>query len=211
MVVRTVELMTRVGIIIGSARPGRNGEAVGRWVHEVANAHGGAEYELVDLADHDLPQLDESVPAAAGQYANQHTRLWADVVGGLDAFVFVTPEYNHSMPGLLKTALDFVYAEWNHKAAGFVGYGADGGIRAVEQLRQVMAHLKVADVGPQVTLSLWTDFVNMNEFRPDARHEASLKTMLDELLSWARALRSVRTGSAPNESVLTETVVEPVG
>ncbi|MFD2081237.1 NAD(P)H-dependent FMN reductase [Actinopolymorpha cephalotaxi] len=193
--------MTRVGIIIGSTRPGRNGEAVGRWVHERASAHGGAEYELVDLADFDLAHLDESVPAAAGQYAHQRTRRWADTVRGFDAFVFVTPEYNHSMPGVLKTALDFVYAEWNHKAAGFVGYGVDGGVRAVEQLRQVMAHLKIADVGPQVTLSLWNDFVNLSEFQPDARHEASLATMLDELLSWARALRTVRE----------EPVPEPVG
>ncbi|MGW0229371.1 NADPH-dependent FMN reductase [Actinopolymorpha singaporensis] len=203
--------MTRVGIIIGSTRPGRNGEAVGRWVQEVAHAHGGGEYELIDLAAFDLPHLDEIVPAAAGQYALQHTRRWAETIRGLDAFVFVTPEYNHSMPGVLKTALDFVYAEWNHKAAGFVGYGADGGVRAVEQLRQVMAHLKVADVGPQVTLSLWTDFVNMNEFRPDARHEATLATMLDELLSWARALRTVRTESVHNGTVRKEAVAEPVG
>ncbi|WP_020577412.1 NADPH-dependent FMN reductase [Actinopolymorpha alba] len=187
--------MTKVGIIIGSTRPGRNGEAVARWVHELASQHGGAEYDVVDLAEFDLPHLDEAVPAAAGQYAHPHTQRWADAVRALDAFIFVTPEYNHSMPGVLKTALDFVYAEWNHKAAGFVGYGVDGGIRAIEQIRQVMAHLKVADVGPQVALSLWTDFVNLSEFQPDPRHEATLKTMLDEVLSWAEALRSVRAGT----------------
>lgn len=184
--------MTRVGIIIGSTRPGRNGEAVASWVHELATRHGGADYDVVDLADFDLPQLDEAVPAAMGQYAQPHTRRLADVVRELDAFVFVTPEYNHAMPGVLKTALDFVYAEWNHKAAAFVGYGADGGVRAIEQIRQVLAYLKVADVGPQVALSLWTDFVNFTQFQPDPRHEVTLKTMLDELLSWAQALRSVR-------------------
>jgi NAD(P)H-dependent FMN reductase len=186
--------MTRVGIIIGSTRPGRNGETVARWVHDLASKQGGADYEIVDLAEFGLPHLDEAVPAAMGQYAQPHTRRWADTVRAFDAYIFVTPEYNHSMPGALKTALDFVYAEWHHKAAGFVGYGADGGIRAIEQIRQVMAHLKVADVGPQVTLSLFTDFVNLSEFQPDPRHEATLKTMLDEMLSWAGALRTVRAG-----------------
>lgn len=188
--------MTKVGIIIGSTRPGRNGDTVARWVHDLATKHGGAEYEIVDLADYELPHLDEAVPAAMGEYAHPHTKRWAAAVGACDAYIFVTPEYNHSMPGALKTAFDFVYAEWHHKAAGFVGYGADGGIRAIEQIRQVVAHLKVADVGPQVSLSLFTDFVNFNEFQPDPRHEAAVKTMLDEVLSWAGALRTVRAGTA---------------
>ena len=149
----------RVAIVIGSTRPGRKGDAVARWVYERACQHGGAEFEIVDLARQDLPMLDEPVPAIHGQYERAHTKAWARVIASFDAYVFVTPEYNRSIPAALKNAIDFLYPEWNDKAAGFVSYGADaGGARAVEHLRLVMGELRVADVRTHVALSLFDDF-----------------------------------------------------
>ncbi|NUS03817.1 MAG: NAD(P)H-dependent oxidoreductase [Nonomuraea sp.] len=133
--------MTKIAIIAGSTRPGRAGEAVARWVLDQAGRRGDASYELVDLAEVDLPHLDEPLPPALGRYTHPHTRRWAATVAACDGYVFVTPEYNHSLPGSLKNALDRVYAEWNDKAAAFVSYGIDGGVRAVEALRVVAGAL----------------------------------------------------------------------
>src|SRR5687768_15220962 len=180
--------MTKVGIILGSTRPGRNGEAVAKWVHTIASKRTDAEYELVDLLDFNLLHLDEAVPPSMGQYAHQHTKDWAAKIAEFDAYVFVTPEYNHSTSGALKNAIDFLYAEWNNKAAGFVSYGSAGGVRAVEHLRLIMAELQVADVRAQVMLSLSTDFENYSAFKPAAQHEQFFKQMLDQLLAWGAAL-----------------------
>ena len=184
--------MTRIGIIVGSTRPGRNGEAVARWVYEHASRRSDATYELVDLADLDLPLLDEPVPAAMGQYSKPHTQAWAASVASYDGFVFVVPEYNHAVSGALKNAIDFVYAEWNDKAAGFVGYGSAGAVRAVENLRLIMGELQVADVRTQVALSLATDFENYSVFTPADSHLPILSTMLDQVVAWSEALAPVR-------------------
>lgn len=98
--------MTKIAIILGSTRPGRNGEAVARWVHELAVKRGDADYDLIDLLDYNLPHLDEMVPPIMGQYSNQHTHVWAATIAQYDGFVFVTPEYNHSTSGALKNAID---------------------------------------------------------------------------------------------------------
>ena len=130
--------MLNVAIITGSTRPGRKSEAVARWVHGIAARRDGASFELVDIADFDLPLLDEPVPPMMHQYSKPHTVSWAAKIAAFDAFVFVTPEYNHGTSGALKNAIDFLFQEWNDKAAGFVGYGSAGGVRAVESLRLVM-------------------------------------------------------------------------
>lgn len=184
--------MTKIGIILGSTRPGRNGEAVAKWVYDIANRRSDAEFELVDLLDYDLPHLDEAIPASQGMYANEHTKQWAAKIAELDGFVFVTPEYNHSTSGALKNAIDFVYGEWNNKAAGFVSYGAAGGTRAVEHLRLIMGELQVADVRAQVALSLFADFENYSTFKPGPQHEDTLGVVLDQTVSWTKALETVR-------------------
>ena len=183
----------RVALVIGSTRPGRKGDAVARWVYEHACQHGDAEFEIVDLAEHDLPVLDEPMPAIHGQYERAHTRAWARVIASFDAYVFVTPEYNRSIPGALKNAIDFLYPEWNDKAAGFVSYGVDaGGARAVEHLRLVMGELRVADVRTHVALSLFDDFEEFTTPAPRPHQEAKLADLVNELVAWARALRTVR-------------------
>ena len=166
-----------------------------RWVHEIARKRTDAEFEVVDIQDFNLPLLDEPVPPSMGQYSKPHTKAWAAKVGSFDAFVFVTPEYNHGTSGALKNAIDFLFAEWNNKAAGFVGYGSAGGVRAVEQLRLVMAEVQVATVRNQVALSLFTDFENFTTFKPDPRHEKSVNAMLDQVLAWGGALQPLRKKS----------------
>ena len=184
--------MLKIAIILGSTRPGRNGEAVAKWVVERAKARSDAQFELLDVKDFNLPLLDEPVPPSMGQYSKEHTKRWAATINAFDAYVFVTPEYNHSTSGALKNAIDFIYKEWNNKAAGFVSYGSAGGARAVEHLRLIMAEMQVATVRAQVMFSLMTDFENFSTFKPAAQHESSLKTMLDQLVSWGTALKGVR-------------------
>lgn len=116
-------------------------------------------------------------------------------MGGFDGFVFVTPEYNHSTSAALKNAIDFLYTEWNNKAAGFVGYGSAGGTRAVEHLRLIMAEVQVATVRNQVQLSLFTDF-EISVFKPHDSKEKNVNVMLDQLVSWSQAMKAVRDSSA---------------
>ncbi len=187
----------RVGIILGSTRPGRLGESVAKWVLERAHARPDAEFELVDLKDYPLPHLDEPWPASAGRYAHDHTKEWAKKIASFDGFVFVTPEYNHSTSGVLKNAIDYLSAEWANKSAGFVSYGASGGVRAVEQLRLVLGELQVADVRAQVSFSLFTDFEEFRAFRPDPAKERAVHRMLDQVLAWAHVLRPLRATEPP--------------
>jgi NAD(P)H-dependent FMN reductase len=184
--------MTRIGIILGSTRPNRNGEQVANWVYETAALRSDADFELVDLRDYPLPHLDEPLPPSMGQYQNDHTKEWSDKIASFDGFVIVTPEYNHSTSGVLKNAIDYLYAEWNNKAVGFVSYGAVGGARAAEQLRLISGELQMADVRQQVALSLLTDFENYSVFKPSAYHVAALNTLLDQVVAWSSALAPLR-------------------
>ena len=188
--------MTRIGIILGSTRPNRNGEQVARWVYDIASRRSDAEFELIDLRDYPLPHLDEPLPPSMGQYQNEHTRQWADKIASFDGFVIVTPEYNHSTSGVLKNAIDYLYAEWNNKAAGFVSYGGVGGARATEQLRLVVGELQMADVRQQVALSMLTEFENFSVFKPGDYNLAALSTLLDQVIAWSNALAPLRQPAA---------------
>jgi NAD(P)H-dependent FMN reductase len=187
--------MTKIGIILGSTRPGRNGEAVARWVHQIAAERDDAEFTLVDLLDYKLPHLDEAIPPSLGQYAQPHTQAWAATIASFDGFVFVTPEYNHSTSGALKNAIDFLYGEWNNKACGFVSYGSAGGTRAVEHLRLIAGELQLADVRGQVALSLHTDFENFSVFTPGDHHRPAVNAMLDQVVAWSEALAPLRAAA----------------
>ncbi|MGO1972038.1 MAG: NADPH-dependent FMN reductase [Propionibacteriaceae bacterium] len=196
--------MTRIAIIVGSVRSPRLGEAVGEWTLETARkvAPEGVEIQLVDLATFDLPVLDEPAPAMSGSVAHEHTKRWGATIGSFDGFVLVTPEYNHGVPGPLKNAIDYLFHEWNDKAVGFVSYGTHGGVRAVEQLRQIAGELKLADVRAQVALNVFTDVdytgfdlsdpTTIGAFLPAERHADDLTEMLAEVTSWSRALAGVR-------------------
>lgn len=184
--------MIKIAIIVGSTRPGRKADSVAKWVHEIAKKRSDAAFEIVDIKDYNLPLLDEPVPPSMGQYSQPHTKAWSAKIASYDAYVFVTPEYNHGTSGALKNAIDYLYQEWNNKVAGFVGYGSVGGTRAVENLRLVMGELQVADVRTQVALSLFTDFENFTTFKPAPIHEKSVNTMLDQVIAWGGAMKKLR-------------------
>jgi NAD(P)H-dependent FMN reductase len=184
----------RIAILVGSTRPTRNGEAVARWVLEQAAGRPGATYELLDLADFPLPPFDEAVSPAYVPSTRDDVVRWAETVAAYDGFVFVTPEYNHSIPGALKNAMDYLYAEWNNKAAAFVAYGSMGGARAVEHLRGIASELQLAHVRQQLGFSLFTDFEQMRRFTPGPQHADAAQAMFDQLETWALAMRSVREG-----------------
>lgn len=183
--------MVKIGIIIGSTRPGRVGEGVAKWVYEMSKARSDAEFELVDIRDYELPLLDEPELAATQKYSKEHTKKWSAKIAEFDGYIFVTPEYNHSTSAALKNALDFLYIEWTNKAAGFVSYGAVGGSRAVEALRTIMAQFKIADVREQVMLFLADDFEN-GVLKPKPRHEKSANTLFDQVIAWSAALKTLR-------------------
>lgn len=185
--------MVKIAVVVGSTRPQRRSRQVAEWVHSRATARGGADFELLDLADYNLPLLDEPMPPSMGQYSHEHTKVWAEAIARFDGFIFVTAEYNHSVPGALKNALDYVYAEWNNKAAGFVSYGSAGGVRAVENLRLITAELQMAGVRAQVALPFATEFENYTVFTPSDDAEEALKPLLDQLVAWSTALKTLRT------------------
>src|SRR6202044_3973310 len=185
-------LMIRIGIILGSTRPNRHGEQVARWVYDNASLRSDPEFELVDLRDYPLPHLDEPLPPSMGQYQNEHTKTWAAKIASFDGFVFVTPEYNHSTSGVLKNAIDYLYAEWNNKAMGAVSYGAVGGARAAEHLWPIAGGLKKADVRANVALSMFAEFRNFTDFAPGEHQIQALDALLGEVLAWSSALAPLR-------------------
>src|SRR6185312_1501052 len=190
-----INQMLKVAIITGSTRPGQNGKAVSQWIFDLAKVREDADFEIIDIADHNLPLLDEPIPPLIGPYTKVHTKRWASKIQTFDAFVFVTAEYNHGIPGALKNAIDYLYKEWNNKAAGIVSYGSAYGARSAEALRLVMGELMIADVRQQVLLSLFTDFENFSKFNPNPRNEQSLNTMLDQVVAWSAALKPLRERS----------------
>jgi NAD(P)H-dependent FMN reductase len=178
---------------VGSTRPGRNGKAVADWVASKAKSRTAADYELVDLADYPLPHLGEALPPAMEQNAGDHTKAWTAKIGGYDGFIFVTPEYNHSTSGVLKNAIDYLSAEWNNKAAGFVSYGSLGGARAIEHLRGILSELQVAHVRQQVSFSLFSDFENFSVFNPGPQHDDVAEELFGQLEAWSSALKPLRS------------------
>jgi NAD(P)H-dependent FMN reductase len=166
------------------------------WVLSRAREYGGAEFELVDLADYALGNLDEPGNPTFAQYTHEHTREWSRVVDAFDGYVFVVPEYNHSFPGALKNAIDYVYNEWNDKAAGIVSYGGwAAGVRAAEALRLVLAEVQVATVRAQPAVNTHAGF-ETEYYVPTAGITAQVAFMLEQLLSWAGALETVRAAKA---------------
>jgi NAD(P)H-dependent FMN reductase len=194
----------KIAIVIGSTRPGGKAKSVGEWACAIARKREDADFEVLDVADFDLPLLDEPEPAMlldvglpfSDQYTREHTRAWSMAVASFDGYVFVTPEYNHGTSGALKNAIDFLYHEWRDKAAGFIGYGYTLGARSIESLRLTMAAVQVATVRPQLGLSLFTDFRDSTEFTPAQRQEQGLNALLDHVIAWSAALRPLREPSA---------------
>lgn len=186
--------MTRLAVLIGSTRPGRVGEPIARWVAARAAIHGDFEVDLVDLAQVGLPLLDEPHHPRLGEYTHEHTTAWSRRISQADAFVFVTPEYNHGYSAVLKNAIDYLYHEWQHKPVAFVSYGGNsGGLRAVQQLKQVIVALNMVPVVEAVSLPFVGSMLDANgSFEPTQSLERSLKSMLDAVTLWGSTLSVMR-------------------
>jgi NAD(P)H-dependent FMN reductase len=185
--------MNKLHVIIASTRPGRVGLPIGRWFFETAGRHGKWEVRLVDLAEVNLPLLDEPQHPRFGKYEHAHTKAWSATVAEADAYVLVTPEYNFSPPASLMNALDFVFNEWLYKPVGFVSYGGPaGGTRAVQMLKLKVTALKMMPMYEAVMIPLVTQFIADGAFKPTEAHEAAAHKMLDELGRWADALKVLR-------------------
>jgi NAD(P)H-dependent FMN reductase len=182
-------------IIIASTRPGRVGLPVGNWISEVAEAHGGFDVQVADLAEINLPLMNEPKHPRFMQYMFDHTKMWSERVETADAFIFVMPEYNHSFTAPLKNAIDYVSQEWAYKPVGFVSYGgASGGLRAVQQVKQTVSALKMVAVTEAVAITSVADKVHDGVFGADERLETAAATMLGQVRRWAIALQPMRTG-----------------
>ena len=181
-------------IVIASTRPGRIGDAVGRWLTPIAQSHGGFSVQVVDLAEVNLPMMDEPNHPRMQNYTHDHTKAWSTTVAGSDAFVFVMPEYNYSFTAPLKNALDYLFAEWQHKPVGLVSYGGvSGGLRAAQQIKQVITTLSMMPIVEAVTLPMVRSLLGEDgEVTGNEMINASAVTMLDSLVRWEAALRTLR-------------------
>lgn len=180
-------------IIIGSTRPGRIGEPVTRWFAERAREHGAFDLEVVDLAELDLPLMDEPKHPRFHEYQHEHTRRWSETVARADAFVLVVPEYNYGYGAAIKNAIDYLHQEWRDKAVGFVSYGGvAAGTRAVQMLKQVVTTLKMVPVVEAVNIPFVYQFLVEGEIKPNEAMQAAATAMLDELVRIDSALRGLR-------------------
>jgi NAD(P)H-dependent FMN reductase len=187
--------MAKLEIIIASTRPGRVGPTVARWIDGAAREHGGfEEVELVDLAEVNLPFMNEPHHPRLGQYTHQHTRDWSAKVSEADAFVFVMPEYNYGYSAELKNAIDYLHQEWRYKPVGLVSYGGvSAGTRAAQMIKQVVTTLKMTPVFEAVSIPFVHQLIDEEEgLVPNDVMVASAKAMFDELVRVSDALRPLR-------------------
>ncbi len=174
--------MLKIGIIIGSTREGRVSPQVANWVNKQASSFDGFETEIIDIKSYDLPFVGTGDADPA----------FGDKIASLDGFIFVVGEYNHSITGALKNALDTLRPEWANKVAGIVSYGSLGGARAAEHLRGILGELQVADVRSHVALSMFTDFEGWQTFKPQDMHLNNLNAQFEQIVRWGNALKSTR-------------------
>lgn len=185
----------KIGIVIGSVREGRKGGDVAEWFAGIAREQPPeTAFELIDLKSFDVPILTSAVVpgSARKQYDDERVQRWSAAIDACDAFVFVTPEYNHGVPGALKNAFDSLGSEWSEKAIAFVSYGADNGIRAVEHWRSIVSNLHMVDVRTQQSFSIFEDFDADGGFAPRARAAERSRALVDDLVRIASRIIASR-------------------
>lgn len=187
--------VTKIKILTGSARPGRFNPQPAQWIYELAKQRNDIEVELIDVAELKLPFLDESIPPSQGKYEKEHTKKWAAVINDADGFIFVTPEYNHSISPVLKNAIDYLYKEWNFKPVSYISYGSlAGGARSVEHLRGVAGELKMYDLREQLLIpNYWEQMDSNGQYQFTEKQELLAKQILDDTVFWAEQMKSART------------------
>ncbi len=186
--------MIKLAVIAGSTRPGRFNNQPATWAYELAKKRSDVDVELIDLAEVNLPLLDEPVPPKMQQYSKEHTKQWSAKIDSKDAFLIISPEYNHSIPAALKNALDYIFYEWNYKPVGFISYGSTaGGARAVEHLRGVAGELKMYDIREQLPLAdYWENLDETGKFKFTERHDTAANEIIEQLIFWAGVMKKGR-------------------
>jgi NAD(P)H-dependent FMN reductase len=183
-------------IIVASTRPGRVGLPVAEWFRDQALAHGGFALEWVDLAEWNLPFMDEPHHPRLRQYAREHTRRWSALIERADAFVMVTPEYNHGFTAPLKNAIDYLHHEWAHKPVGFVSYGGlSAGTRAVQLLKPILIDLKMLPLFEAVNVPFVSRLMADGQFKPPESLASAAQLMLAELERAEAVLRPLRAST----------------
>lgn len=189
--------MPRLAVIAASSRPTRVALPMAQWFDAIAREHGGFDVDFIDLAEVNLPFLDEPNHPRLRQYEHEHTKAWSERIDAADAFVFVTPEYNYGMPAILKNAVDFLHHEWTHKPVGFVSYGGvSAGTRSVQMAKQVLTTLRMFPVFATVSIPFVHDFLDDEQrFVPNETASGAAKSMLDELVAVEKTMRPLRQGA----------------
>lgn len=188
--------MTKIAIVTGSVRTNRQSLTIAKWAKAIADERTDADFEIVDIADFDLPVWDEALPPRMAASEKAITKAWSSKIDEFDGYLFIVSEYNHSITGALKNALDYLSDNFEDKAAGFISYGSVGGARAVEHLRAILSEMGLAHVRNQVTMGLGSDFENYSVFTPTQYSTSSVPPLLDQLVSWTKAMESVRADQA---------------
>lgn len=186
--------MMKIKIIAGSTRPGRFNIQPANWIYNIAKERKDAEVELLDLAEINLPLLDEPIPPSQGKYSKEHTKKWADKIREADGFIIVSPEYNHGIPAALKNAIDFLFAEWHYKPVSFISYGSlAGGARAVEHLRGVAGEVKMYDLREQILFpNYWDNMNDEGEYQFSDQHIKAANQMIHDTVFWAGQMKRAR-------------------
>lgn len=185
--------MSIIKVIIGSNRPSRFGKQPADWIMELSKEHSEATFELIDLAEVNLPFLDEPTPALYAQYTQDHTKAWSKIIDEADGFIFVTPEYNHATSAVLKNAIDYLAAEWRHKPVAFVSYGVQGGVRAVENLRTIVANLSMYSVYDQVNfINYWAQLDESGKLIPTDEQTDQAHKLLKNIAFWSDTFSEAR-------------------
>lgn len=185
--------MVKIGIIIGSTRDGRVSTQVAEWVMSFTEGRSDAEFELIDIKDYNFEEFNNMPPGMLNrQYEDENVTAWSQKIDELDGFIFITPEYNKDISPSLKNAIDHLGPEWQNKAAGSVSYGSTLGVAATMALRQILSNLNIAVVSPFGALSLFADFENMSEFKPGEYHNESIEATINQVVLWAKAMRTIR-------------------
>lgn len=186
--------MIKLAVIAGSTRPNRFGPKPAQWIFELAKTYTDIDVQLIDIKELNLPLLDEPKPSASGEYEHAHTKEWSAKIKAVDGFIFVTAEYNHTIPAALKNAIDFLWLEWNYKPAAFVSYGAEaGGARAVEHLRNVSGQVKLYDLRSHILIpNYWMQVDAEGNFTATEAQIKSAHELVKETAFWAQQMKQAR-------------------
>ncbi len=193
--------MITIKILMGSVRPGRFNSQPANWIYEIAKKRTDVRFELIDLQEINLPFLDEPLTPSQNKYSKEHTKKWSKIIAEADGFIFVTPEYNHSVSPVLKNAIDYLWYEWHYKPVSFVSYGSlAGGARSVEHWRGIAAELKMYDLREQILLPLYWEHVDKKGKYPFSEsQEEQANALLDSLIFWAKKMKAARFELQPED------------